>query len=397
MNHTGQDDPLASILSNSLDGPSSSSHSQGPVASADELLACQCSTWIETFSNLSSSHDESENNTTSSNSKRKSVTIRTKILADLPPDFQEYLESDGLRLPVDATKLSNFAPNEQTQIEDDSDDEHDDSENDSDNNSDDAMRQFSFPELNRQLTEAIASLGGAVLPKLNWSAPKDATWVHGGTLKCETPGDVYLLLKSSDFCMHDLSYSRPQCGTPPLQLVVRKWCNLHPSMEFRCFIRQGDLLAISQRNHTQHYAHLASDMTWVTSRILDFFYDIVQERIEELHQHRLQNYVMDVYLDKQHRVWLVDFNVWASSTDALLFEWSELTTLDLEEDPYVRIVETPREVRQDPLSSYRAPIDTVDLASMTRGDKDEFEKFMKLCQKPSELSDGGNQDSDDGE
>jgi hypothetical protein len=390
-NNRGEDDPLASILShNNLEESLSQQTTTGPVASSDDLLACQCSAWLDTFSNLSTDHN---------NNKRKSVTIRTKIISNLPSNFQEYLESDGLRLPLDATTLSNFAPNEQIHHTADDDDQStswdDDSHDDNGNGDANSMQQYSFPDLNQQLSEAIASLGGAIMPKLNWSAPKDATWMHGGTLKCETPGDVYLLLKSSDFVMHDLFHSRAQCDpTPPLQLVLRKWCNLHPSMEFRCFIRQGDLLAISQRNHTQHYSHLFQDMTWIQSRILEFFYDIVQERIEQLHQNRLQNYVMDVYLDKQHRVWLVDFNVWASITDSLLFEWSELTTLDLEEDPYVRVVETPREVRQDPLSSYRAPIDTVDLASMTRGDKDEFEKFMKMCQKPSEQASNGVDDDD---
>ncbi len=63
---------------------------------------------------------------------------------------------------------------------------------------------LSFPALEAALGEAIAALGGAVVPKLNWSVPRDATWVNGGSLKCETVGDVLLLLKSSDFVLHDL-------------------------------------------------------------------------------------------------------------------------------------------------------------------------------------------------
>ena len=52
--------------------------------------------------------------------------------------------------------------------------------------------------------------------------------------------------------------------------------------------------------------------------------------------------------------------------------------------PILRIVETEREVRPDPLSSYRAPIDTVDLA----GDLDgatSFARFMEMCERPSDL------------
>ena len=186
-----------------------------------------------------------------------------------------------------------------------------------------------------------------------------------------------------------------------MQLVLRKWCHFHPSMEFRCFIRHDDLLAISQRNHTQHYPHLSQDVSsWMTTKLLDFFYDTIQHVFAKdsdsgsaSASDDVHNYVVDMYIDQKQRVWLVDFNVWGRSTDSLLWEWSELTTLDLEEEPYVRLVETAQQVRQDPLSSYRAPIDTVDLASMTQGDKTEFEDFMKQCEKPTQRTEDNDNES----
>jgi hypothetical protein len=382
-NNMASDDPLSSIIGNLAPETTENEPSLvlGPSPMVEEVLACQCSSWYPTFSNLSQG-------------KRKNVTISTIILTDLPDDFQDYLLSDGLRLPLDATKLSSCAPPESSHDDDDAW-SSDASQNDEDNNGSECStppKQFSFPELNQQLESAIAKLGGAVLPKLNWSAPKDATWVHGGSLKCQTPGDIYLLLKSSDFCLHDVLHALDDCPDkeeasaspvmPKMQLVLRKWCHFHPSNEFRCFVRHDDLLAISQRNHTQHYPHLSQDVSsWMTTKLLDFFYDTIQHVFAKDAVH---NYVVDMYIDQKQRVWLVDFNVWGRSTDSLLLEWSELTMLDLEEEPCVRIVETTQQVRQDPLSSYRAPIDTVDLASMTRGDKTEFEEFMKQCQKPTQ-------------
>jgi hypothetical protein len=47
------------------------------------------------------------------------------------------------------------------------------------------------------------------------------------------------------------------------------------------------------------------------------------------------------------------------------------------------LVETGMEVRQDPLASYRAPIDTIHLSSITGGDATKFQEFMRLCQRPS--------------
>ena len=101
----------------------------------------------------------------------------------------------------------------------------------------------------------------------------------------------------------------------------------------------------------------------------------------------IPNYVWDVFVDKKDRAWVVDFNPWSKVTDSLLYEWSELVSMDLDDvqDPEsgMKIATSEREVKHDPLASYRAPIDTVDLASMTHGDAKQFEEFMKLCQRPT--------------
>ena len=69
-----------------------------------------------------------------------------------------------------------------------------------------AVQPPSFPDLVEKVTQSIHRLGGAVLPKLNWSAPRDAMWIApGNSLKCVCPGEVILLLKSSNFIAHDIS------------------------------------------------------------------------------------------------------------------------------------------------------------------------------------------------
>ena len=79
------------------------------------------------------------------------------------------------------------------------------SDEDDDPEGDDCITRPSFPEFTNQITSSIESLGGEVFCKLNWSAPRDATWISlGNSLKCTTPAQVYLLLKSSEFVQHDL-------------------------------------------------------------------------------------------------------------------------------------------------------------------------------------------------
>ena len=168
-------------------------------------------------------------------------------------------------------------------------------------------------------------------------------------------------------------------------------------------------MAISQRHHTQHFAHLEKERHDLQGHLEDFFDDYIQTGFPDL-----SAYVFDVYIDKRNKVWLLDFNVWGDQTDGLLFAWEELhemasnacvsrsstneeqrrTDTVIDTIVTMRIVENDREIHHDPLASYRAPIDTVDLATMSGLDATNFEEFMALCQKPSELE-ATDQDNDD--
>jgi len=121
----------------------------------------------------------------------------------------------------------------------------------------------------------------------------------------------------------------------------------------------------------------------IRSQIIDFFDTVIEERFP------LANYVFDVYIDKKERVWLLDFNVWGTQTDSLLYTWDELVHMVGGEEanyPEMRVVETEREVHHDPLASYRAPIDTIELAAVAGSDRNKFEEFMAMCERPSDVT-----------
>mmetsp|Transcript_22238 Transcript_22238/g.26406 ORF Transcript_22238/g.26406 Transcript_22238/m.26406 type:complete len:492 (+) Transcript_22238:76-1551(+) len=440
----------------------------------EQLQACQFSSWYPTFRNLHKHHDDDdddENNDPDGDKdsniqqyEHKNVTIRSIVIKPLPIEFLEYLKGDGITLPRGATKLSSFLPDNNDNDDVWSSDDNDDDEKKRVNNeqeqgensissSEEEEKEYHFPILNEQIQNAIERLGGSILPKLNWSSPKDVTWLNASTLKCLTVGDVYLMLKSSDFCMHDLTHALDDLcdddgnsngddgkNTIPLptveyELVLRKWSNLHDSMEFRCFVGNDELVAISQRHHTQHFPHLNHDSTDIRSTIIEFFIGAIRDNFDVSRRQRQHNivpgnYVFDVYVDKDHRAWLIDFNVWSIRTDSLLFTWDELVALsvipplaskhdghgkeggsgdhgsnnssssmtekfgsivetDLENvKPEMRVVTTENEVHYDPLSSYRGPIDAVDLASEEGGGSlRSFQEFMKMCEKPSKRDD----------
>jgi len=126
-----------------------------------------------------------------------------------------------------------------------------------------------------------------------------------------------------------------------------------------------------------------------------FFETYVRRRFAD---GRVSCYVLDVYLDSQERVWVVDFNVWGSRTDGLLFTWEELANFgddEAERDPELRVVTKNMKsshLTYDPLSSFRGPTDVVNLMQGANGTSDQdlgdiptFQDFMKQCVRPSEM------------
>lgn len=222
-----------------------------------------------------------------------------------------------------------------------------------------------------RIKATIAELDGSVVPKLNWSAPKDATWISAtNSMECQVPNDVYLLLKSSDFVTHDLEHafdgcedashnespwecrdeipietrtenesdnnrsdleytSQPPNRTPkssgsttenfPYCLVLRKTISaMTTSLEFRCFVYARNILGICQRD-LNYYEFLAPLAPKLLPLVQNFFDTSLKDAFPD------KNYVFDIYIPPPHtRVWLIDINPWAPRTDPLLFSWLEI-------------------------------------------------------------------------
>lgn len=289
-------------------------------------------------------------------------------LVPLTQPFLDYLRADGIVLPPD-------------------NDPDDSGYEDEENENIDPSEQW--PGVQESIRQAIKTLGGKVVPKLNWSAPKDATWISAtNDMECRTPNDVYLLLKSSDFITHDLEQAFDGCvdqAEVPYNLVLRKSFNLNPALEFRCFVRNRQLIAISQRE--MNYFEFLFDLRQSFKvKIIEF--------LEKLAGFPEENFVFDVYIPPPHeKVWLIDINPWAPRTDPLLFSWLEiLQTPEPEEDtvfdPEFRLVQ-----RDDPeayqfastkYSAHKLPREVVDASMAPGGMKNMMEEWKKVMNKEIE-------------
>ncbi|KAF9574529.1 hypothetical protein BGW38_008311, partial [Lunasporangiospora selenospora] len=246
--------------------------------------------------------------------KFRSVTIKSKTIP-LPEEFIHYLNADGIFIPgqsnvtlaltdsedegdniVDIEKVKEETMKRLAQKGDDSDDSSDDE----DQEEEEEVSTPHFPLLELEIEQAIEEFGGEVFPKLNWSSPRDASWIMASnTLKCFNAADIFLLLKSSDFIAHDLGHAYEDCSDAvevttsegkrgkqirkrpeTFELILRKWFDLAPSMEFRCFVKDNKLVGISQRDMT-YYDFLSGIKDELEDKIIDFYEDKIKDKFPD--------------------------------------------------------------------------------------------------------------------
>jgi hypothetical protein len=336
----------------------------------------------------------------------KKVTFRS-ITIPIPEEFVEYLNEDGVILPKvpDGVSVNPFDPRYVRETKDDdwADEDYDDSD-ESDEEGGAAATKKSFPGFEAAILKAIEKLGGKVFVKTNWSSPRDAVWVSG-TLQCQSVGEIILLLKSSDFVSFDLEHAYDECREESTEgesvrnaskrpehfcLVLRKWCNLFPSQEFRCFVKDRQLIATSQRDPTKFYNFLPSNVSTYSPLVSEFFDTSIRPVFPD------DNFSFDVYIDRKHRVWLQDFNVFSRATNALLFTWAELLAVDTQEADAVanefRVVQDPSGVQSSQLAAHKVPADVVN-------DPNNFIKeFVESCRNGTlNVQSNGNVDDEGGQ
>jgi hypothetical protein len=257
--------------------------------------------------------------------KYRAITPKARLVP-LPSAFVDYLKSDGIVLPPEENDNGTWS--------DDDSGIFSGADNNDGGEQEEADPSLHWRDTHEAIERTIEELGGKVAPKLNWSAPKDATWIAAtNSMECSSPNDIYLLLKSSDFIIHDLAHAfddtADQSPTPDPEiayhLVLRKWINLNPSVEFRCFVRDRQLIALCQRD-LNHFDFLFNMQDKLRQRVQDFFDSKLRDSFPD------PNFTFDVYIPPPHdKVWVVDFNPWAMRTDPLLFSWMELLTMDVPE------------------------------------------------------------------
>ena len=217
-------------------------------------------------------------------------------------------------------------------------------------------------------------------------------------LKCTSPADIYLLLKSSDFITHDLDPERVFegcCDANPnddnedkpeyqLELVLRKWYPVDRAREVRCFVRDKRLIGMSGGfgsarifYQSQHRLQESLNETIISTsfgttarrrNVSSPPFRIFGRQISETGGQQQQivrstivlfwprnrcfadtfDFLLTRDLSKGH---IIDFNPYAAKTDPLLFAYDELENLKEIETPELRVIDS----KSHPAATQNAP------------------------------------------
>ncbi|XP_071560124.1 translation initiation factor eIF2 assembly protein [Temnothorax nylanderi] len=283
----------------------------------DLKLECSFSSWYPTF---------------------KKDSLEARIL-HIPDEVLKYLEYDTFVLPLEAAgslpEDSEWADGSPVTCEEEETD-----------------YQPTFPEFSQQIQEILDEYD-AIFVKTNWSTPADAMWVAPTkTLKCNTLEEVYLLLKSSDRIAKDLNVVkslRDSDNSLPFCLVLKQWRDINPCAEFRCFVMDNELIAISQRDISQYHSSNESEKYDIQTDIKSLFLERIKGRFP------LRNYSFDVVRRRKDKVKIIDFGTMdAASTKGTLFTYEELQN-HIENTPEFRFIGEEIGIQPKPPTQFCIP------------------------------------------
>ncbi|EFC36856.1 predicted protein [Naegleria gruberi] len=90
-----------------------------------------------------------------------------------------------------------------------------------------------------------------------------------------------------------LKYDKKQREENPIKIIIREWVDIPSKYEFRSFVKNKQLTAISQ------------------------YFDTFAHRVP------LNDYICDFAIDSNGRVYIVELNPFSTTTDACLFSWTK--------------------------------------------------------------------------
>ena len=175
----------------------------------------------------------------------------------------------------------------------------------------------SLTDLEARLDAAVASFPSGAFVRLGSRSPKDSWLVYERGNRSYSGHDALALLTDcSERIADDLLLALDHDYEP--HLFVRRFVEIPPWAEFRCFMQQRQLVGISQYDYRVRHAEIAVQAVEIEAALGDFFPCFRDAS-------HLDDAVYDVFLDPtaETGVRLLELNPFFELTDPCLYDWAE--------------------------------------------------------------------------
>lgn len=170
--------------------------------------------------------------------------------------------------------------------------------------------------------------------------------LHSATrmLLCEDAKAAISMLTQSERIEQDMRlalevYERNKSWNE--HLVVREWHDIDVGQEWRCFIYNRKVTAITQYNCVPFFADLVENKDYLENTIVKFLNEVVLPKLPES---KFKDMIIDVALTgdiyNKPTVWVIELNPYLWSTGAALFNWKDDIAVLKGEKPFEFRIQT---------------------------------------------------------
>lgn len=175
----------------------------------------------------------------------------------------------------------------------------------------------------REIDDRLRQFPSGGFVRLGSRSPKDSFYAATRGMKVRSGDEALRLLTgNSQRVAWDLRVAIANAYHP--HIFVREWCEIPPWAELRCFMRQRELVGISQyhwRGPTT-FTRLTSNIELIKAQVQAFF-------LRFRNATRLTDVIFDIMIDPDPKVAatpsavkLIELNPYLPQTDACLFTWA---------------------------------------------------------------------------
>lgn len=170
-------------------------------------------------------------------------------------------------------------------------------------------------ELSKKVDDLIKeNFSDGCFIKLGSRSPKDSWLIHKSGMCCKDGKYAMSLMLDSERIMDDLYMAKANNYLP--YIILRKWIDIDPWREFRCFVKDGELVGISQYFYKSYCPEIIENRSDIERVIKDKVLAIKNLLPAD-------TVIVDFIYNDDKTATVIEFNPYDMYTDPCLFDWRQ--------------------------------------------------------------------------